>query len=109
MNLIKDYKQAVFSKSLGEVWSDLPHLSSKFDKYYSELKQTFGDRDPDNMTVQQLLDKYYSELKLTFGDRDPDNMTVQQLLENAPQLTKEIALLFAGMTREFIDFIAYTN
>ena len=84
MNLIKDYKQAVFSKSLGEVWSDLPHLSSKFDKYYSELKQTLEDRDPDNMTVQQLLD-------------------------SEPELTMKIALLLPGTTREFIDFMGYTN
>ena len=70
VNLIKDYKQAIFSKSLREVWSSLPRSSSKFSAYYSELKQKLEGRDPDNMTVQQLL---HSE----------------------PQLTKKIALLFA--------------
>ena len=75
VNLIKNYKQAVFSKSLREVWSSLPDSSSKFDTYYSELKQKLGDRDPDNMTVQQLL---HSE----------------------PQLTKKIALLFAVVREE---------
>ena len=64
VNLIKDYKQAMFTKSLREVWSSLPHLSvkDKIDKYYSELKQKLDGRNPDNMTVQELLD---SEPELT--------------------------------------------
>ena len=65
VNLIKDYKQAIFSKSLREVWSSLPHLSVKdeINKYYTELKQKLEDRNPDNMTVQELLD---SEPGLTY-------------------------------------------
>ena len=77
VNLIKDYKQAVFSKSLREVWSSLPHSS-----------------------VKDEIDKYYSELKQKLGDRNPDNMTVQQLLHSEPQLTRKIALLFAVVREE---------
>ena len=74
VSLIKDYKQAIFSKSLREVWSSLPHSSvkDKIDNYYSELTQ-----------------------KLEGTGRNPDDMTVQQLLNSEPKLTMEIALLLA--------------
>ena len=69
VNIIKDYKQIVFSKSLRKVWRFLPH------------------------SVVRVL--YYTELKEKLGDRDPDNMTVEQLLHSQPQLTKKIARLVA--------------
>ena len=77
VNLIKDYKQVIFSKSLREVWSSLPHSS-----------------------VKDEIDNHYSELKQKLGDKDPDNMTVQQLLHNEPQLTRKIALLLAVVRAE---------
>jgi len=77
VDLIKDYKQVVFSKSLHEVWSSLPHslVEDEYDKYYSELKQKLGDRNPENMTVQELLD-------------------------SEPKLTRKIALLIAVVRKE---------
>ena len=74
VSLIEDYKQAIFSKSLREVWSSLPHslVKDKIDNYYSELTQ-----------------------KLEGKGRNPDDMTVQQLLNSEPKLTMEIALLLA--------------
>ena len=72
MNIIEDYKRIVFSKSLREVWSSLPHAS-----------------------VKNEIDTYYSELRQKLGDRDPDNMTVEELLQSQPELTKKIAKLIA--------------
>ena len=77
VNVIKDYKQAIFSKSLREVWSSLPHAS-----------------------VKDEIDTYYSELKQKLEGRDPDNMTVQQLLQSQPQLTKKIGKLIAVVQEE---------
>ena len=68
LHLIDNYKKAIFSKKLCEVWKSLPHSSHKIDKYYSKIKQKLGDRNPDDMTVQELLD-------------------------SQPQLTMKIALL----------------
>ena len=51
--LIEKYMNAVYSKSLGEVWNYIPHYSVR-NKYYSVLKAEYGE-DPDNMTVEQLL------------------------------------------------------
>ena len=68
-SLIEDYKAVVYSKPLREVMNCISHYSVK--------------------------DKYYSELKATFGDRDPDNTTVEELMKCKPQLAKEIALLIA--------------
>ena len=68
-SLIEDYKAVVYSKPLREVMNCISYYSVK--------------------------DKYYSELKATFGDRDPDNTTVEELMKCKPQLAKEIALLIA--------------
>ena len=68
-SLIENYKAVVYSKPLREVMNCISHYSVK--------------------------DKYYSELKATFGDKDPDNTTVEELMKSKPQLAKEIALLIA--------------
>ena len=67
--LIGNYTNVIYSKPLREVWDCIPHYS--------------------------VRDKYYSELKATFGDKDPDNMTVKELMKSRPQLAKEIAMLIA--------------
>ena len=88
VNVIKDYKRTIFSKSLREVWSSLPHTS-----------------------VKDEIDTYYSELKQKLGDRDPDNMTVQQLLQSQPHLTKKIARLIAVVQEDslLISWLIPTN
>ena len=75
-DLIKDYKQAIFSKTLRDVLDSLPHSS-----------------------VKDKIDTYYSEIKEKLGDRNPDNMTVQELLDSQPQRTTKIALLI-GVVQE---------
>ena len=67
LNLIKKYSQVIFSKPLREVWNYVPFYSVK--------------------------DKYYSELTAIFEDKDPDNLTVEELNQRKPQLAKEIAML----------------
>ena len=68
-SLIEKYTDVIYSKTLREVWDCIPHYS--------------------------VRDKYYSELKATFGDKDPDSMTVKELMKGKPQLAKEIAMLIA--------------
>ena len=67
-NLINNYTKVIYSKTLREVWGSIPHYS--------------------------VRGKYYSELKATF-DRDPDNMTVEELMKSKPQLANKIALITA--------------
>ena len=67
-SLIKDYTDVIYSKTLRELWDCIPHYS--------------------------VRDQYYSELKATF-DKDPDNMTVEELMKSKPQLAKKIAMLIA--------------
>ena len=69
-SLIEDYTDVIYSKPLRDVWSCIPHYSAAKNKCYSELKATFHDKDPDSMTVKDLI-----EIK--------------------PQLAKEIAMLIA--------------
>ena len=68
-SLIKNYTDVIYSKTLREVWSCIPHYS-----------------------VRNI---YYSKLKEIFGDKDPDNMTVEELMKSRPQLAKEIAMIIA--------------
>ena len=68
-SLLENYTDVIYSKPLREVWDCIPHYS--------------------------VRDKYYSELKATFGDKDPDNVTVKELMKSKPQLAKEIAMPIA--------------
>ena len=68
-SLIENYKTVIYSKTLREVWDCIPHYS--------------------------VRDQYYSELKAAFSDKDPDNMTVEELMKSKPQLGKKIAMLIA--------------
>ena len=85
MNLIKNYKKAIFSKPLHKVWSSLPHYS--------------------------VRDKYYTELKGTFHDKDPDNVTVEELFKIAPDLGKKIEMLIAVVQRKslVVSWLIPTN
>ena len=69
-SLIKNYTDVIYSKTLHEVWTYMPN-------YFS------------------VRSKYYSEVKATFPDKNPDSVTVRELLESKPQLAKEIAMLIA--------------
>ena len=74
-SLIENYKTVIYSKTLHEVWDCIPHYA--------------------------VRDKYYSELKATF-DKDPDNMTVEELIKSKPQLAKKIALLIAVVQEDSV-------
>ena len=74
--LIEEYKAVIYSKTLREVWDCIPHYS--------------------------VREKYYSEVKAIFGDKDPDNMTVKELLKSKSQLAKEIALLIAVVREDSV-------
>ena len=74
-SLIENYTDVIYSKPLRKVWNNIPHYSS-------------------------VRDKYYSELKVTFGDKDPDNVTVEELIKSKPQLAKEIAILIGVVQEE---------
>ena len=85
VNLIANYKKVIFSKRLHEVWNSLP--------YYS------------------VRDKYYTELKATFDDKDPDSVTVEELFKITPDLAKEIEMLIAVVQKKslVVSWLVPTN
>ena len=54
MNLVKNYKKEIYSKTLREVWDCIPYHTVRT-KYYSRLQVKFDGRDPDNVTIEQLM------------------------------------------------------
>jgi len=54
-SLVQDYKDAIYSRTLRQVWDDIPSYRQVKDKYYSELKSVFCDKDPDNVTVLEVI------------------------------------------------------
>ena len=63
--LIQNYSSVIFSKKLREIWNFLP--------YYTVKK------------------KYYTEMTAIFDDKDPEDLTVEELNQRKPELAKEIA------------------
>ena len=61
--LVEGYKEAVYSRTLRQVWDAIPSYSQVRSKYYSELQTVFCDKDPDNVTVREVLAKCKPELK----------------------------------------------
>ena len=53
VDLIKSYKNIVFSKTLYEVWGIHPYHIVRTE-YYDKLQIKFDGRDPDSVTVIQL-------------------------------------------------------
>ena len=53
ISLIKDYEKAIYSKTLREVWSCIPHHKVRTE-YYSTLQAKFDGKDPDDVTVEEF-------------------------------------------------------
>ena len=69
VNLVRNYKKTILSKKLHEIWNFFPYF--------------------------EVQDKYYSKLKATFDNKDPDKVTVEELFKMTPNLAKEIEILIA--------------
>ena len=54
VNLVKNYKEVIYSKTLREVWDCIPYHTVRT-KYYSKLQVKFEGKDPDNVTIEQLI------------------------------------------------------
>ena len=59
--LVNNYESAIYSKTLREVWDQIPYRKVRT-KYYGTLQTKF-DEDPDNVTVWQLKEKCEPYLK----------------------------------------------
>ena len=54
VKLVKNYKGVIYSKTLREVWDCIPYHTVRT-KYYSRLQVKFDGKDPDNVTIEQLM------------------------------------------------------
>ena len=54
VNLVKNYKEVIYLKTLREVWDCIPYHTVRT-KYYSRLQVKFDGKDPDNVTIEQLM------------------------------------------------------
>ena len=53
--LIQNYKDAIYTRTLRQVWDNIPAYHNVRSKYYSKLEVVFGDKDPDTVTVKEVL------------------------------------------------------
>ena len=54
-DMVKQYNDFVLSKTLGEIWNSIPSFYPTRTKYYSEVKTKFNKKNPNNVTVKDLL------------------------------------------------------
>jgi len=59
-NLVDRYKESIYSRKLHQVLKYIPEQPLKT-KYYKEVKARFSSKDPDNVTVRELIN-YNDEL-----------------------------------------------
>ena len=60
--LVQNYKDAIYSRTLRQVWDDIPSYKKVKNKYYSKLQGVFGNKDPDNVTVKEVITQCTSPL-----------------------------------------------
>ena len=53
---IRNYTNVIYSKSLREVWGYIPHHSVTRKKYYRKVMTSFRNKNPDDVTVKELLE-----------------------------------------------------
>ena len=53
--LVDSYKKEIYSRKLRQVWEYIPRHNKKT-KYYNKVSAKFASKNPDNVTVQELID-----------------------------------------------------
>jgi len=53
----------IYSRTLRQVWDAIPSHTQVKNKYYSELQAVFCDKNPDNVTVREVLTRCKPELR----------------------------------------------
>ena len=66
-SLIDNYTKVIHSKLLHEVFNGNPHYLCVEEEYLKELEETFGDRYPDKVTVEELIKKKLLSKKIAMG------------------------------------------
>ena len=65
--LVEDYYNAIYSRTLRQVWDAIPRYARVKSKYYSKLQTVFRDKDPENVTVKEVLTKCKPKLQKNFA------------------------------------------
>jgi len=65
--LVEEYENAIYSRTLRQVWDAIPSYKRVKSKYYSELQAVFCGKDPENVTVGELLKECKPELWKDFA------------------------------------------
>ena len=53
-DLLKHYTDVILSKTLGEVWNDIPSFQKTKTKYYSQVRAKFHGKNPNDITIKDL-------------------------------------------------------
>ena len=54
-SVIENYKRTIYSKTLSEIWKSNPCYLKVKEECQVELKEAFGEKESDNVTVEALI------------------------------------------------------
>lgn len=80
IDLVQNYEDVIFSKTLQEVWNCIPHYEIK-NKFYSQLKLVFTDENPNTITVRKLKECCQAQLASEIA------LYIMEIKENCIQIT----------------------
>ena len=79
-SVLKNYTDTILSKTLGEIWDSIPSLYDTKTKYYSKVRAKFQEKNPDNVTVEELTrkckPKFIEKIALHIMQIDKGSLTI---------------------------------
>ena len=100
-NTLESYADVVLSKTLGEVWNDVPRFQKTKKKYYSKIRARFHELDPDDIKVKDLKKyqpKFAEEIALSIMEITRGSLTITWCI--AAEDTYEAYLLALNIPQE---------
>ena len=78
--VLKNYTDVILSKTLGEIWDCMPSFHSMKTKCYSKVRAKFQEKDPNDVTVQELTKKckpkFIEKIALHIMQIDKGSLTI---------------------------------
>ena len=98
---LKSYNEVILSKTLGEIWNDVPSFHKTKTNYYSKVRSKFHGENPENIKVKDLKKyqpKFAEEIALSIMEITSGSLTITWCI--AAEDTYEAYLLALNIPQE---------